>query len=320
MSAVIDIRDQCRGRWANVLVSLGFADEIFSGKHQACPECGGKDRFRWNREKEFGICNQCGHHQPVDMVMTRLEMSFKDAVAKIRSIMGQCQAAPAKPDDTTKNQERLNRIHSGLKRIAQDDPVWRYLRSRGITILPKRDVFTHKGLDYWTKNEQGKPVKVGTFSAMVSVFRNLSSEVCTYHVTYLTTDGKKITGYPAKKVQPPIRDMRGGSIQFGGVGQTIIVAEGIETALAAEQEFGYPAWSAANATMMELVEVPDYVESVLVISDEDSSFTGQKAAYTLANRLKVQNGKDVSVVRLTSKTTIHVDTGLDADFCDYITS
>lgn len=320
MSAVIDIKDQCRGRWADILAQLGFAEDIFSGKHQSCPQCGGKDRFRWNREKEFGICNQCGDHQPVDMAMAHLQLPFRDTAAKIRSIIGQCQPTPAKADDLGKNQARLNRIHAGLKRIAKDDPVCLYLQNRGITILPKRDVYTHHGLDYWDQNQQGKPVKVGNYPAMVSIFRNLSSEVCTYHITYLTGDGKKITGHPAKKMLPKIREMRGGAIQIGGVGETLIIAEGIETALAAEQEFGFPAWAAANATLMELVELPEYVKSVFIIADEDASFTGQKAAYTLANRLKVQHKKNVSVVRITNTKTTQIDVGLGIDFIDYLTA
>lgn len=317
MIAVVDIKDQCRGRWADILAQLGFAEEIFSGKHQACPECGGKDRFRWNREKEFGICNQCGDHQPVNMAMAHLQLPFRDTVAKIRTVIGQCQQAPAKTDDSSKNEARLNRIHAGLKRIIKGDPVSLYLQNRGITILPKRDVYTHHGLDYWDTSDQGKPVKIGAYPAMVSMFRNLSGEVCTYHVTYLTKDGKKITGHPAKKILPKIRKMRGGSIQFGGVGETLIIAEGVETGLAAEQEFGYPAWAAANATLLELVEIPNYVKSVLIIADEDKSFTGQKAAYTLANRLKVQQKKDAAVVRLTSPSSLHIDRGIDCDFLDY---
>lgn len=318
MSAVVDIKDQCRGRWADTLVSIGLCESLFNGKHQPCPFCGGKDRFRWNREKEFAICNQCGSHQPVDMAMIHFEMPFKETAEKIRSIIGQCPAAAINDcNDYSKNEARLKRIHSRLKRIAANDPVWLYLRSRGITILPKRDVYSHPALDYWGRDDQGKPVKVCTLPAMVSMFRNPLGEVCTFHVTFLTSGGQKIVGHTPKKMLPKVLPLTGGAIQHGGVGEMLIIAEGIETSLAAQQEFGYPAWAAANAAMMEQVEIPAYVRSVIIVSDEDASFTGQKAAYVLANRLKVRESKDVSVVRLINKSSLHIDTGINVDFLDY---
>jgi putative DNA primase/helicase len=154
---------------------------------------------------------------------------------------------------------------------------------------------------------------------MVSIFRNASGETCSYHLTYLTSEGQKLTGYPAKKFLPKIRDMTGGAIQLGGVGETIGIAEGIETALAAQQDDGYPTWAAANATMLEQAEVPDYVRTVIIYADEDSSFTGQKAAYYLAHRLKVQKGKEVYVARILGKKgPIQIDRGLNIDYADYI--
>ncbi|WP_269209357.1 toprim domain-containing protein [Methylobacter luteus] len=97
------------------------------------------------------------------------------------------------------------------------------------------------------------------------------------------------------------------------------MAEGIETALATMQDDGYPCWAAANATMMEQVEVPDYVRTVIIYADNDSSFTGQKAAYTLANRLKVKKGKEVYVASILGKESpVHIDRGIDIDYVDYI--
>lgn len=318
MSAVIDIKMQCRGRWADILVSIGLCESLFNGKHQPCPSCGGKDRFRWHPDKEFGICNQCGSQQPVDMAMKHLDLPFKAAVEKIRSVIGQGPISRSWPaEDYSKNEARLKRLHAGLKRIAPNDPVWLYLRSRGITVLPKRDVYTHPALDYWGRDDQGKPEKVGSYPAMVSMFRNPLGEVCTYHATYITSGGQKIVGHTPKKMLPKVLPLTGGAIQHGGVGETLIIAEGIETSLAAQQEFGYPAWAAANAAMMEQVEIPAYVRSVIIVSDEDASFTGQKAAYTLANRLKVRGNKDVSVVRLINKSSLHIDTGINVDFLDY---
>jgi putative DNA primase/helicase len=57
---------------------------------------------------------------------------------------------------------------------------------------------------------------------------------------------------------------------------------------------GLPMWAAGNAVLMEALQVPESVNEVWIYADNDASFTGQKAAYTLANRLK-REGKKVFV-------------------------
>ena len=47
-------------QWVGILSELGgISADLLDGRHHPCPRCGGKDRFRWDREKEFAICNQC---------------------------------------------------------------------------------------------------------------------------------------------------------------------------------------------------------------------------------------------------------------------
>ncbi|MGZ8213811.1 MAG: toprim domain-containing protein, partial [Methylosarcina sp.] len=89
--------------------------------------------------------------------------------------------------------------------------------------------------------------------------------------------------------------------------------------LAAQQENNLPCWAAGNANLLEQVQLPESVKSVVIFADEDSSFTGQKAAYVLANRLKVQFKKEVSVARILGKDgSVGFDNGIDIDFADRI--
>lgn len=44
----------------SLLYSVGVTDKHLNGKHQPCPCCGGKDRFRWDKKKERYICNSEG--------------------------------------------------------------------------------------------------------------------------------------------------------------------------------------------------------------------------------------------------------------------
>ena len=57
-----NIHDIARGKWASLLPAMGVPETILNGKHQPCPMCGGKDRFRYTDHGGTGayICNQCG--------------------------------------------------------------------------------------------------------------------------------------------------------------------------------------------------------------------------------------------------------------------
>jgi putative DNA primase/helicase len=314
------ISQNALGKWPSILTMLGVDQEFLKNKHGPCPICGGKDRFRFDDKGGKGsyYCSGCGAGDGFNLLQKLNGWSFAEAAKRVEEIIGNCRVTPAAQDDSGKNEARLKRIHAGLRRISHDDPVGRYFLSRGITILPKQDVYFHPGVDYFTSTESGKPVKVGTFPSMVSIFRNLAGATCTFHITYLTQDGQKITGHPAKKFLPAIQPLPGGAIRLGGgISEHIGIAEGIESTLAAMQDYRIPCWAAGNANLLEQVLTPEPVKSVVIFADEDSSFTGQKSAYTLANRLKVQFKKDVSVVRILGKET-YKDRGSDLDYLDYL--
>ncbi|QLF85297.1 putative DNA primase [Salmonella virus STSR3] len=60
-----------RGRATALMKLCNIPQLTFNGKHQPCPYCGGKDRFRWTdkiNEKGDGgnICNQCGNDSGSD--------------------------------------------------------------------------------------------------------------------------------------------------------------------------------------------------------------------------------------------------------------
>ncbi|QGF21249.1 DNA primase [Citrobacter phage HCF1] len=67
-----EVIPRMRGMWATALMKLCNIPQLtFNGKHQPCPYCGGKDRFRWTdkiNEKGDGgnICNQCGNDSGSD--------------------------------------------------------------------------------------------------------------------------------------------------------------------------------------------------------------------------------------------------------------
>ena len=78
------------GRW-EYLLGQYWDQRTFNGRHQACPICGGNDRFRWGASKQdasmkgrgAGICNQCGSHLGLWWFMQTTGMDFFTALNDI---------------------------------------------------------------------------------------------------------------------------------------------------------------------------------------------------------------------------------------------
>lgn len=81
-----EVIPKMRGMWATALMKLCNIPQLtFNGKHQPCPYCGGKDRFRWTdkiNEKGDGgnICNQCGNDSGIGLFMRIRGENYSEAI------------------------------------------------------------------------------------------------------------------------------------------------------------------------------------------------------------------------------------------------
>lgn len=153
-----------------------------------------------------------------------------------------------------------------------------YLRSRGLAVPDSPDLLFHDELgDFETR--RGWP-------AIVAVVRNGRGEPTDgIHRTYLLDDGSG-KAPPGKKMLGPIA---GGGVQLApmpGDGR-IGVAEGIETALAAQALFGIPTMAALSADGLRRWQWPDGTTHVTIFADAGQA--GMQAAAALADRLNVAN-------------------------------
>lgn len=99
------VLDSAFGQWPQLLQSLaGLSPEQLTNKHQPCPACGGKDRYRWDRDDGPGgfFCNRCGgkdHHggagSGLDLLLRVTGWDFKHAVERIKQHIG--SALPTSP-------------------------------------------------------------------------------------------------------------------------------------------------------------------------------------------------------------------------------
>lgn len=279
--------EAARGKWYGVLSSLGLDQSYLRNKHGPCPICAGKDRYRFDDKDGSGsyYCGGCGAGYGMDLAMAITGLDFKDCARRIDEIVNNVPAETPKPKRDPI--PALKRLAEAQDFASANGPAARYLASRGLPRAPQtREVARWK---YWDEGKQ-----LGVYPAMVHLFTGPEGEPLTWHVTYLTPDGQKADVPAQRKVMPPASPMSGGAIRLYEPRETLGIAEGVETAIAAAQTYGIPVWSAVSATLLEQFKPPQGVKRVVIFGDNDESFTGQKSAYALAFRLK-REGYSVEV-------------------------
>jgi len=279
------ISEQAEGRWPGILAALGVPEEFLQNKHGPCPQCGGKDRYRFD-DKGRGLwyCNGCGAGDGFSLLMNMQGMSFKESARAVEGVVGTVQPSVVKQPDTQAAKDRLAKVGKMAGPVGQE--VTRYLVNRKVALCDYlREI---PAMPYY---EDGK--KQGTYPAMLGAFRGPEGEIRTMHVTYLENGAKAAVDAP-KKFLPPIHKRSGGAIRLSDITDTLGIAEGIETALAVKKHIGTNCWAAGNTTMLEAFIPPLGVSAIEIYGDRDHSYAGQKSSYALAERL-TREGYTVNV-------------------------
>jgi len=280
------IREIAKGKWRGLLPEFGVSQNRLTGKHTACPMCGGNDRFRFDDKNGVGdwICSHCGSGDGV-MLATRVSgMAMSTVLEKVKTLSGALKADPIRERDAAKDKEAIEALWKRAKRPADNGPVAKYLIKRFGQHWRSNEI--REVMDCW---EAGTRTRM---PAMVAAVRNAQGYLDNCHLTYLTMEGDKVT----RRVMP-------GSLPEGCAirlwdprGDVLGIAEGIETAMGAARTFKMPVWAAINANRLAAWQAPEGVREVFIFGDNDESFTGQAAAYNLARRLKLKDGLTVHVM------------------------
>jgi putative DNA primase/helicase len=188
---------------------------------------------------------------------------------------------PLQPD--ARKRGVLNRVWGETYPLRPNDPVYTYLRQRGITLaldgLPQVLRY-HPHLYY--RDDSGK---ASYFPAMIALVYGPDGHPASLHRTYLTANGRKASVLCPKKLMPGAAPgaTRGGAIHLYPASSVLGVAEGIETALAVHVATGMPVWSAICARGMAALVLPSEVQLVVIFADNDPP--GIAAAKALAHRV-----------------------------------
>jgi putative DNA primase/helicase len=197
---------------------------------------------------------------------------------------GENESARLDPGAVMRNREaeareRQRRIASALDLWGECYPapgtiVERYLCSRGLT-GPIPDSLRMHGM--MRHRESG-----GSRPAMVAMVEHVERGSIGVHVTYLAVDGSmQATVEPRKRSLGPVG---GGAVRLAPAADTLMVSEGIETGLAAQQSCALPCWVALSTSGLVALALPPIVRAVVVLADNDANGAGERAARAAAQR------------------------------------
>lgn len=287
----MSVLDQCVGKWPGILAALGIKEELLRNRQGPCPICGGKDRFRFDDKEGQGTwyCNSCGAGNGYTLLQKFKHWSPGEVLKALDKEAGNIAAAA--PRRAISN-ERLNTFISELWASAKyPELALDYLRGRGLTLtaLPA----SLRGAE-----AMPHPELKDRLPGLVARIEDVSGGLVTLHRTFVDPELEK------RKAVMPVPDGKtilGAAVRLDSIlSQTLIVAEGIETALAARELVfrasgqRLTAWATVSAEGMAKLAITPSVRKVLIFGDADGSYTGQTAAYALAKRL-VASGVEAEV-------------------------
>jgi phage/plasmid primase-like uncharacterized protein len=301
------IKEQARGRWLDILPLLDarLADAVRRiGKHVPCPVHGGKDGFRlFVEENGGGACNTCGTFRDGFEILQWLRgCSFYESLRLVADLLNNC-ALPDQPisapiRESQPTSERENGYKGAIKYLLDtssrtpNSAARAYYERRGIAQTSEfitNSLHYHDSADVYHNGRRvvidSKPLR---YPCILGLARNARG-VTGLHQIYLTRNGEQaateisqIVGseYSKKRM---IGQFTGTAVRLAKAGKTLIVCEGIETALAIRLLTGSSSIAACGtAALLGSVDVPDCVENLLIYADND------KAGIAAAEKLKVR--------------------------------
>ena len=282
------IKEAARGHWEYLLPKLGVPATALNRRHGPCPMCGGTDRYRWDDQNSTGgyICSACGAGDGFMLAGAVTGKPFATLADEVRGLLR--DAPPPRIGGsrvTSPDRHALIRVWRGSTAPEAGSPTSTYLSTRLGRFWPSTEIRHHPSLHH--------PETDRAYPAMVARITAPDGTGASLHQTYLDPAGRKADVDPCRRLAAG-RIPDGSAVRLWPARNVMGVAEGIETAMSAAIIYKMPVWACLSAAMLAKWEAPAEAEEIAIFSDNDRSYTGQAAAYRLAQRI-VAAGKRATV-------------------------
>jgi putative DNA primase/helicase len=175
---------------------------------------------------------------------------------------------PVTRDDTARRIAVARRVWDAAH-DARGSPVTAYLAGRGITIDPPPSL-------RW--EPRCWHCETGSYlPAMIGLVEHVERGVVGVHGTYLTPDRYR-------RDRATLGPIGGGAVRLAAAGELLMISEGVETGLSAQQACGLPCWAAISTSGVMALVLPAIVRTVVILADHDENSAGERAARVAADR------------------------------------
>jgi hypothetical protein len=173
-------------------------------------------------------------------------------------------------EDKTKRALRI----WGESRPIENTPAERYLRARAIPrMLPGALRFHAAMTSLEDRDRRG---------ALIGAITDGAGEITGVHVTLLSAHGA--TKAQLATPRRVVGRMMGAAVRLDDPDESLIVAEGIETALSAQAALQMPTWALMSAVNLARFELPPSLARLIIAADNDDA--GLEAAHLLQARIR----------------------------------
>lgn len=252
-----------------------------NGWRGQCPSCEYATSFSVRAARDGRALLYCANCQDQDGVG-----------AAAARVMGEPHRPPPRPPIGIVTSDRARREHAAAAMWQRAVPARgtladTYLSARGLPGLAASPALRFLAA---CRHPEGS-----TYPAMVAAITSPIGAVPAVHRTFLAPDGtRKASVEPSRATLGP---MWGGTIRLANPTDDgwLVIGEGIETAGAAGELLGFPAWAAGSAgNLAKGVMLPASIRRVMIAADPDPP--GEQAAREAALRWS-REGREVRIAR-----------------------
>jgi len=272
---VTDTVNMACGHWPRILPALGVP--VIRNRHQACPVCGGSDRFRFDDKEGRGtwFCNQCGAGDGLKLVEKVFGVSASEAAGKVNAVTGTLPpVAPAATATTDAGTDAARKAAAALaaELMASARPA------TGNAYLTRKGLAERECLTLTTTHKTGG-VSYRAGDVVVPLHDDTGALV---NVQLINADGEK-------------RTLKGGQVKgaahtFNGkkeTGKRLWIAEGYATALTVHHLTGETVMVALSSvnllSLASLARRQHPACRIILAADRDLSGDGQTKAAAAAD-------------------------------------